>query len=163
MATKFSPRIEAQLDHADAFCHRRGARLTPLRRTVLGLILDSASPTGAYELLDRLRAGRKGAAPPTVYRALDFLLEHGLIHRLERLSAFIGCVTPGDEAGHAHGHAAQFLICGSCGRAIEVEEPAVLAALVTAAERAGFMVSGATIEAIGLCAACRAAASPSAA
>src|SRR4029077_13126763 len=92
MTAEFSRRTEGLLDRAEASCERRGANLTELRRHVLGLILDAASPTGAYELLDRLRQNRRGAAPPTVYRTLDFLLEQGLIHRIERLSAFVGCV-----------------------------------------------------------------------
>src|SRR5215475_6608479 len=112
MVAEFSRRTEALLNRAEAICEHRGANLTELRRHVLGLILDAASPTGAYELLDRLRQNRKGAAPPTVYRALDFLLEQGLIHRIERLSAFVGCVAGCTAAGkdHAHTHAAQFLI-----------------------------------------------------
>ncbi|MFI4979859.1 MAG: transcriptional repressor, partial [Nevskiales bacterium] len=118
MATEFSRRTESLLDRAGAVCQHRGANLTELRRQVLGLILDAASPTGAYELLDRLRQTRRGAAPPTVYRALDFLLEHGLIHRVERLSAFVGCVAgcTADPLENAHTHAAQFLICRECGR-----------------------------------------------
>lgn len=75
MTSEFSRRTESLLDRAETVCTRRNARLTDLRRHVLGLVLDAASPTGAYELLDRLRQTRRGAAPPTVYRALDFLLE----------------------------------------------------------------------------------------
>ncbi len=82
MAVEFSRRTESLLDRAEAVCRQRGARLTELRRGVLGLILDAAAPTGAYDLLDRLRQTRRGAAPPTVYRALDFLLKQGLIHRV---------------------------------------------------------------------------------
>src|SRR3954463_11395636 len=112
----FKPGTETLLDHATQICEAKGARLTDLRREVLGLILDADAPTGAYDLLDRLRATRDGAAPPTVYRALDFLLEHGLIHKLERLSAFVGCIA------HEEGdHAAQFLICRSCGKVAEIE------------------------------------------
>ena len=76
----FSPRTETLLEHAGQICGAKGARLTDLRRQVLGLILDAGGPAGAYDLLDRLRATRVGAAPPTVYRALEFLLENGLIH-----------------------------------------------------------------------------------
>jgi Fur family zinc uptake transcriptional regulator len=150
----FSPATEALLDRAASICEARGARLTDLRRQVLGLILDAESPTGAYELLDRLRATRHRAAPPTVYRALDFLLEHGLIHRLERLSAFVGCVAhaPGEDAGHA----AQFLICRTCGRVTELDDHELAHALADAARRLGFTVGTATIEAEGLCAACAA-------
>ncbi|HUD60421.1 MAG TPA: hypothetical protein VMQ99_13040 [Acetobacteraceae bacterium] len=75
MTSEFSRRTESLLDRAETVCTRGNARLTDLRRHVLGLVLDAASPTGAYELLDRLRQTRRGAAPPTVYRALDFLLE----------------------------------------------------------------------------------------
>ncbi len=88
-----APRTSVLLDRAEALCDARGVRLTGLRRQVLGLILETPdAPTGAYDLLDRLRAHRGGAAPPTVYRALEFLQEHGFVHRLERLSAFVGCV-----------------------------------------------------------------------
>jgi Fur family zinc uptake transcriptional regulator len=131
-------------------------RLTELRREVLGLILDSPAPVGAYDLLDRLRARRGGGAPPTVYRALDFLQEQGFVHRLERLSAFVGCI---DVNGTAHAHAqhepAQFLICRSCGKVTEIEDRELALALVGAAQRVGFVVAGATVEAEGQCAACR--------
>ncbi|MCW3474139.1 transcriptional repressor [Limobrevibacterium gyesilva] len=138
-------------------CDRRGARLTGLRRQVLGLILDAKGPTGAYELLDRLRERRGAAAPPTVYRALDFLQEQGLVHRVERLAAFVGCV---EAHGHVHEHPAQFLICRTCGHVTEIEDHDLAHALAAAAKRVGFAVTGATIEAEGLCAACAGAASP---
>ena len=137
------------LERAEAICARRGVQLTDLRRQVLGLIIEARAPIGAYDLLDRLRAVRRGAAPPTVYRALDFLLAQGLIHRVERLSAFVSCL--GDEE---HEHHAQFLICGSCGQVTEIEDHAVEAALAQAAGRTGFTIQGATIEAEGMCAAC---------
>src|SRR5262245_4876474 len=97
------------LSAAEAVCARAGDRLTPLRRRVLELVWASHRPAGAYALLDRLREDGRGAAPPTVYRALDFLLERGLIHRIESLNAFVGCAHPGEN------HLVQFLICRSCG------------------------------------------------
>jgi Fur family zinc uptake transcriptional regulator len=145
----FSPRTEALLDRAGVICSDKDARLTPLRRQVLGLILDAPQPTGAYDLLDRLRTTRDGAAPPTVYRALEFLLENGLIHKLERLSAFVGCIAHDD-----HVHAAQFLICHGCGQVTELEDHELAHALDDAARRLGFTVGKATIEAEGQCAAC---------
>ena len=145
----FSVRTESLLDRAGQICEAHGARLTDLRREVLGLILDSSAPAGAYDLLDRLRATRDNAAPPTVYRALEFLLEHGLIHKVERLSAFVGCIAE-DE----HSHAAQFLICRTCGKVTEIEDHGLAHALADAAERLGFTVGKATIEAEGQCAAC---------
>ena len=154
-ALTFSKQTEALLDRADAICAERGARLTDLRRQVLGLILQEEAPTGAYDLLDRLRATRQGAAPPTVYRALDFLLEHGLIHRLERLSAFVGCIAP-EDGGHDHSsHAAQFLICRQCGTTLEISDPAVARALESATARLGFRLAKATVEIEGLCEGCQ--------
>jgi Fur family zinc uptake transcriptional regulator len=149
----FTPRTDTLLTHAGQICARRGARLTDLRRQVLGLILDAEVPTGAYDLLERLRDTRRKAAPPTVYRALDFLLEQGLIHRVERLSAFVGCVSHGADQ---HGHAAQFLICRNCGQVTEIDDHGLVHALAQAAARTGFSVANATIEAEGLCAACSA-------
>jgi Fur family transcriptional regulator, zinc uptake regulator len=144
-----SPRTEALLDHANTICEAKGARLTDLRRQVLGLILEAGSPTGAYDLLDRLRATRDGAAPPTIYRALEFLMDHGLIHKLESRSAYVGCVTHGDAE-----HAAQFLICRGCGKVTELDDHELTEALEHAARRLGFTVGKATIEAEGRCAAC---------
>lgn len=149
----FSPGTQAALARAADACAQRGAKLTQVRRDVLGLVLDAPGPTGAYELLERLRARRGAAQPPTVYRALDFLLEQGLIHRIERLAAFVGCLDAhGHETGHTH--AAQFLICRGCGKVTEIEDAALAHALQHAAARAGFAVNRATIEAEGLCADC---------
>jgi Fur family zinc uptake transcriptional regulator len=149
----FSLRTESLLDRADAVCQQRNANLTELRRHLLGLILDSASPTGAYELLDQLRQTRRGAVPPTVYRTLDFLLDQGLIHKIERLSAFVGCVAGCSDNG-THTHEPQFLICRACGRVIELRNDDVSAAVGRAAKEVGFSVAGAIIEAEGLCRMC---------
>jgi Fur family transcriptional regulator, zinc uptake regulator len=158
MTGEFSRRTENLLDQAETVCTHRGANLTELRRHVLGLILDTASPTGAYELLDRLRQTRRRAAPPTVYRTLDFLLEQGLIHRVERLSAFVGCVAgcTADPDSESHTHAAQFLICRECGRVVEMQDHHVSTVLARAAKDAGYSILSATIEAEGLCSTCRA-------
>lgn len=157
MTDDFSPRTTDLLDTASAACARRGARLTDLRREVLGLILDSAAPAGAYELLDKLRSRRGVAGPPTVYRALEFLQDQGLVHRIERLSAFVGCVDAPSGGTHDHTHAAQFLICRNCRRVTEIEDHDLTRALAQAAGRAGFTIANATIEAEGQCTACSAA------
>ncbi len=149
----FSRKTNTLLTQASKLCDRRGAQLTELRRKVLGLVLESKTPTGAYDLLDQLRALHKGAAPPTVYRALDFLLEQGLIHKVERLSAFIGCVHQ-NEADHDHHHAVQFLICTQCGRVTELEDARIDKVLVEAAHENGFRLTSSTVEAEGLCAPC---------
>ncbi len=150
----FSPEIEARLDAAARLCSQQGATLTPLRREVLGLVLASDQPIGAYALLDHLRRSRATAAPPTVYRALEFLLERGFVHKVERLNAFIGCPSATDHAGHDHPHAVQFLICTCCGRVTETEDEGIASAIARAAERAGFRHTRATVEIEGVCRAC---------
>lgn len=149
---RFDPKTEAVLDRASAACGARGAQLTPLRRTVLGLVQQSPTPIGAYALLDQLKGDRGAAAPPTVYRALDFLLAQRLVHRLEKLNAFVACHV--HECGSDHEHAAQFLICDRCGAVTELEEPAITRAVEAAAGRAGFHATRATVEVEGTCARC---------
>lgn len=134
---------------AEALCEERGARLTPLRRRVLELIWQSHVPIGAYDILRQLSADHAGAAPPTVYRALDFLLAQGLIHRLESANAFIGCADPGDP------HAGQFLICTDCGVTAEMHDAHVTAAIHAGAARFGFTSTRKIVEVQGLCAGCR--------
>jgi len=145
------PDLTPQLDAAAAQCARQGATLTELRRAVLELILAARGPLTAYQLLDQLKATRKSAVPPTVYRALDFLAENRLIHRIERLNAFIPCA----ETGHAH-EDAQFLICRSCGAVTEMDDHEVSHALAAAAARHGFRPAHAIVELDGVCAACAA-------
>lgn len=145
--------VAGALAAADTVCTRSGARLTALRRRVLELVWASHRPLGAYDILGVLSAedGRR-AAPPTVYRALDFLLEHGLIHRLASLNAFIGCNHPGQS------HQGHFFICHQCSTAIEVAQPAIGAAILAAAGEVGFSVESQIVEVVGLCAHCREAA-----
>jgi Fur family zinc uptake transcriptional regulator len=146
--------VRDALEAAERSCQAQGARLTPIRRRVLELVWASHEPVGAYGLLDRLAAEGIKAVPPTVYRALDFLLEQGLVHRLERLNAYVGC-------SHRHGpHAAQFLICAGCGRVAELDDPAIGSALLKGAASRGFTVSRQTVEVEGLCADCRTSSSP---
>jgi Fur family zinc uptake transcriptional regulator len=163
--------LEPALDRASMACARRGAQLTELRRQVLRLVLAAEQPVSAYVLLDRLRAERPGAAPPTVYRALDFLQEQGLIHKVERLNAFVGCAEAGHhDHGHDHhacgpecdvpvGHPHQFLICRRCGATQEISDAAVIAAVTAATARAGFAALHATVEVEGICGRCGAEAS----
>lgn len=139
--------VTGALSAAETECRRRGARLTDIRRRVLELIWNSHIPVGAYALLEQL--GR-GAAPPTIYRALDFLLAHGLIHRIETQNAYVGCSHPGQP------HAALFLLCRQCGAVAELAEDAITRAVESDAAALGFLVDGLTVEAQGLCPGCRA-------
>jgi Fur family transcriptional regulator, zinc uptake regulator len=141
--------IDAALDRAAELCARRGARLTRLRRRVLELVWQGHAAVKAYDLLAEL--GRKGGAakPPTVYRALDFLMAHGLVHRLESLNAYIGCPQP--EAPHD----GQFLICNACGHVREFEAPAIQSAIEAQAADCDFAVAQRTVEVRGVCRGCR--------
>jgi Fur family zinc uptake transcriptional regulator len=141
--------IAAQLAAAETICSKNGTQLTSLRREVLDLILRAATPLTAYQLLDRLKSTRKSAVPPTIYRALEFLIENRLVHRIERLNAFVPC----GEADHDHADA-QFLICHQCGAVTEIEDHNVSAALAQAAAARGFTPDRAIVELDGLCATC---------
>lgn len=138
------------LDRAEALCRERGVRLTDQRRIVLQLLCVSDKPLSAYEILDRMRGDVKNPAPPTVYRALDFLLEQGLVHKLESLHAFVGCAHPD------HPHASQFLICDDCGDVAEVEDPSVAKSLKAAGKAIGFRSKRPVVEVLGTCAQCSA-------
>ncbi len=140
---------EAMRD-AERICARRGVRLTKLRSRVLELVWSSHAPIGAYGLLEQLRREWRRATPPTVYRALDFLLAQGLVHRIASLNAFVGCADP------AAAHAGQFLICRDCGAAAELHDRRVNRAISRGAAEVGFVVEERTVEVSGICPACRA-------
>ena len=132
-------------------CGERGLRLTEIRARVLGLIADAGQPIKAYDLLDKVRDGEGAgaAAPPTVYRALDFLLANGFIHKLESINAFVACHHP-----NAAQHSVPFLICNRCHSAVELEDDGVVAALDARARELGFAPQAQTLEVHGLCAKC---------
>jgi Fur family zinc uptake transcriptional regulator len=151
MMTERQRKISDRLDQAGRLCAKNGALLTNLRRSVLELILAADGPLTAYQLLDQLRLIRKSAVPPTIYRALEFLLENRLVHRIERLNAFIPCT----ETDHDHKDV-QFLICGACGTVAEIEDSGIAKALAKAAEKEGFRPAHAMVELDGICATCSA-------
>ncbi|KAB2901319.1 MAG: transcriptional repressor [Dokdonella sp.] len=129
-------------------CLARGLRLTPLRLRVLELVAAAAKPVKAYDLLDQLRDEHGSAAPPTVYRALDFLLGHGFIHKLESINAFVGCHHP------AEAHQVPFLICDVCASAVELCDARVATLLGSQARERGFVPRAQTLEVHGTCADC---------
>ena len=141
------------LKHAERLCAERAQRLTPIRRKVLEVLLESHKPLGAYEIIDRAAAAGARPAPITVYRALDFLREHGLVHRIESRNAFVACVN-----NHASGDLVVFLICERCGDVGEAAPAAVAESLRSAARAAGFTPKAPVIEISGICANCRQAA-----
>lgn len=142
---------DAFVAEVERACEARGLRLTPLRASALRLIADAARPLKAYELLDLMKATHEGAAPPTVYRALDFLLENGFIHKLASINAFVACHHPGGER-----HAVPFLICDDCQSAIELEDAEIVRLLDARARARGFTPRAQTLEVHGVCADCAA-------
>ena len=141
------------LKHAEALCVERSQRLTPIRRQVLEVLLESHNPLGAYEIMDRTAAHGTRPAPITIYRALDFLRENGLVHRIESRNAFVACVN-----NHASGDLVVFLLCERCGAVGEAPSAAVADQLKGAARAAGFTPRAPVIEITGICAHCRQAA-----
>ncbi len=137
------------MSDAVALCRARGVRLTPVRSRVLEIVWQNHKPLGAYDILAVLAAEGRSSAPPTVYRALEFLLEQGLVHRLSSLNAFVGCSRPG------HTGSGQFLICRSCGNAAELNDEGVEGAITRSAASQGFAVHGHTVEIDGVCPDCR--------
>jgi Fur family zinc uptake transcriptional regulator len=142
---------EAALALAEDYCRERGEKLTPIRRKVLELLLNSGRATKAYSLLDEMRQIHPGSAPPTVYRALDFLLSAGLVHRIESINAFTVCH---DLTQCQHGI---LVVCQQCGNVTELHQPKLRQALVAQIEDAGYRIASDEIELKGLCSACQAA------
>ncbi len=142
--------ISVAIANAEKICEHKGLRFTKTRRRVLQLIWASHSPAVAYDLLQQLRREKHNAEPPTIYRALTFLLDNHLAHKIESLSAYIGCTQPG------YHHAGQFLICSACKQTAELVDTRLQQVLQAAASRAGLEVSHQTVEIIGRCSLCRA-------
>ncbi len=140
--------LDRVLNRAERLCGRRGVRFTQHRRKVLELVTAADKPVGAYEILDAMKQAVPGAAPPTVYRALDFLLEQGLVHKLETLHAFVGCSHP------EHPHFSQFLICTECGNIDELEDEHISSSLRKAASSSGFTPDRRVVELTGTCSRC---------
>ena len=134
---------------ADRMVVERNLRLTPVRRRVLEILLEGHRALGAYEVLERLAAEGFGNQPPVAYRALEFLVGEGLVHRVRRLNAFAACMRPGSP------HVPVFLICRSCRGVAEAEATSVRDALEAVAAGRGFAIERSNVEALGLCPACR--------
>jgi Fur family zinc uptake transcriptional regulator len=140
----------AVLAHAETVCKERHERLTPMRRQVLTILADSHKPLGAYEIMELAAPDGPRPAPITVYRALDFLMAQGLVHRIESRNAFLACAHR-----HASGALVAFLICDRCGTVGEAPATAISEAIGSAAAAMGFSPKISVIEVTGLCAHCR--------
>ena len=133
----------------EEICAARGVRLTSQRKRVFELICASKKASSAYELLEDLKQSEPQAKPPTVYRALDFLMEQGFIHRVESTNSFISCCSC-----NAHKHFSQLLICDQCGNVIELQDDSLIALLADHAEKHGFKIVNHVIESHGVCQSC---------
>jgi Fur family transcriptional regulator, zinc uptake regulator len=155
---KSSERKSARHDHsrciaraltaAEKVCEKKQANLTPLRRRVLEIVWAKHGPTGAYEILAELTKGHDKAAPPSVYRALEFLREVGLVHRVDALNAFLGCDRPQTD------HTGQFVLCGNCHRVTEIADPVLSRSLVERLRTLGFDPDQSAVEIKTVCSHC---------
>ncbi|MGC8521876.1 MAG: Fur family transcriptional regulator [Steroidobacteraceae bacterium] len=141
---------EGTLERLEALCRERGQRLTRQRRAVLRKLVAEGRALSAYELLARLRPEDSRSTPAGVYRALEFLMEAGVVHRLESTRSFILCEHPDAP------HRGQLLICRACGQVVEAEDERVAAATGRLGKRLGFSLDPRVLELTGVCAGCRA-------
>lgn len=141
--------VDELVAHVEAECKDRGLRFTKRRHQVLRRIAEEGKPVKAYDLMDMLRTAEGPLAPPSVYRALDFLVDNGFIHKLESIKAFVACHHPSEP------HSVPFLICDACHTVVELEDNAVVQTLNQHAERLGFSTRTQVLEVHGLCSKCR--------
>ena len=141
--------INATLDVAEARCARRSLRLTAIRRRVLEILLKEHKAMGAYEILEQLHSDGHRSQPPVAYRALDFLVRLGVVHKIERLNAFVACSQPDSS------HTPLFMICRACEHVAEISTNASRNTLANAARDSGFQLERSVIEAEGLCPSCQ--------
>ncbi|TBR43898.1 transcriptional repressor [Marinomonas agarivorans] len=141
--------IENALKVAEELCLQHKQKLTKVRRRALELIWESHRPLGAYQLLAKLSEEGFNSAPPTVYRALDFLLNAGLIHKVESMNAYLGCAHADKK------HKGYFLICEKCHNVMECDYQDIHEKLSANVAKNGFLLRSNTIELIGLCQACQ--------
>lgn len=141
--------IREAIEKAARLCQQQNIRFTPIRQRVLELVWESHQPIVAYDLLKSLRKEKTNAEAPTVYRALDFLLAHGLAHKIESLNAFVGCAQPETK------HVSQFLICTDCRQAVELDNARIQQAIEQQAGKTGFRIREQTIEIKGICPECQ--------
>jgi Fur family transcriptional regulator, zinc uptake regulator len=133
----------------ERFCRQKGLQLTPLRQQILRILAQAPAPLGAYAIIEELsREQHKAVAPPTVYRTLEFFLEHGFLHKIESRNAYAPC----EHLGHDH-HGI-LLICGRCGRTDEIENESFDKLLQQTAAQAGFVTQRQVVEIEGVCESC---------
>ena len=144
---RHAPRERVAL--AVSICEGRGERMTAFRRRILELLWAAGRPTGAYELIEAIeRRDSRRVGPPTVYRALEFLMAQGLVSRIESLNAYVPCAHPERD------HDCLFFICSGCRTSVEIEDPRIGGLLAEDAALLGFVATRRTVEVEGMCARC---------
>ena len=138
------------LGAAEEHCRARGAALTAIRRTVLTLLYSAPGGMKAYDLLDQVKLTKAGATPPTVYRALDFLMEHGLVHKISKANVFRAC----SLGCHAHSHPGLFLVCPKCNGVEELDDHPATHSLLQSVSKRGYTIASEEIEVSALCPRC---------
>jgi Fur family zinc uptake transcriptional regulator len=149
-ATQQAQRAGKAMTQAETLCRARGARLTPIRRKVLEALYGTHKPMGAYDLAEILGPRGRRLAPITVYRALDFLIEQGFVHRLASQNAYIA-----SPNAHEERDSVSFLICETCGGVDEMTSPAMSKALSDMMTEQGFQANAKVLEITGRCSHCR--------
>lgn len=144
--------VEQAVTRARDICAEKSVRLTPLRESVLRVLLSSHRALGAYDIIETLQSDGRRLAPISVYRIIDVLLETGLVHRLESRNAFFACLSEHDDA-----HSMLVLVCEGCCRVAEAEAPDAWRAIKSMTQSSGFCVTDTVLEIEGICADCRAA------
>ncbi|WP_170753880.1 Fur family transcriptional regulator [Ruegeria lacuscaerulensis] len=140
--------VQTALAQAEAKCKAKRLHFTPVRRRVLEILLEKHKAMGAYEILAVLSTEGMGSQPPVAYRALDFLVQNGFVHRIEQLNAYAACAHP------THDHVPAFLICRACKAVAETETELTQGRLGAAANTSGFQIERVVVEAEGLCPEC---------
>ncbi len=157
MTTIAETEVQQRLQQAEARCLAQGIRLTTIRKQVLALLLRHEGGVKAYQLLDEMKAVHEQSTPPTVYRALDFLQDAGLVHRLDSLNAYVACHI--DQAPHQHG---LLLVCPQCHAVSEIDDPDICHLLSDRIRLAGYQLQGNCLEIKAVCGECARAATPAA-
>ena len=142
--------VATAMQSAEAACAAQKLQLTPARRRVLEILLEQHRAMGAYDILAILAEEGIGSQPPVVYRALDFLVSNGFVHKIEKLNAYLACTHPGED------HSPVFMICRACETVAESSMP--MADLRRAADSVGFLIETTVLEIEGLCPTCQKAA-----
>lgn len=142
--------INAAISRAHEICAKSNVRLTATREAILRLLWQSHQPLGAYQLQQQLsKVSEKPVAPPTIYRAIEFLINLGLVHRIPSLNAYVGCPFPNSE------HSNIFLICKECNTVAEIADTRVNVLLESLCDKVDFKHETQTIEIFGCCPNCK--------